>query len=146
MTRLRWWLRIIGAFYLLQFIMIVFVRAPIRAQGPPNVLLRAEAAEPDARFVIDTWTTFGLEVGAIGLGLLLASRKPSTALALVSTVIAIDFCRGIVADVYLLTRGEPFAVLGPWFIIHTAVIISGLWVLRTAREAATGGAASGAPA
>jgi hypothetical protein len=146
MSRLRWWLRIIGAFYLLQFIMIVFVRAPIRAQGPPNVLLRAAAGEPDARFVIDTWTTFGLEVGAIGLGLLLASRRPANAIALVWTVIAIDFCRGIVADGYLLTRGEPLAVLGPWFVIHTAVIVSGLLALRTARGAEGGSAASVASA
>ena len=89
MTRLKWWIRIVGVFYLLQFVMMVFALAPIRAVGPANALTQASAGEPTARFLVDTWITFGLEVGAIGAGLLIASRAPAQARALVWTVIGI---------------------------------------------------------
>lgn len=38
MTALRWWLRIVGLFYVLQAVSMVFVRAPIQAAGPPGAL------------------------------------------------------------------------------------------------------------
>jgi hypothetical protein len=34
MTTLAWWMRIVGVFYLLQFVMMALVRAPIHAVGP----------------------------------------------------------------------------------------------------------------
>lgn len=43
MTRLKWWMRIVGVFYLLQFVMMTFVRAPIRAFGPKAQRLRLRA-------------------------------------------------------------------------------------------------------
>jgi len=114
---------------------MAIVKAPIRSQGPPGALARAAAGDPTARFLIDTWVTFALEVGAIGAVLLYASRIPERAKVIVWTVIAIELSRGILADVYLIARGEPLNVLVPWFVIHTAVIASGLLVLRPARTA-----------
>jgi hypothetical protein len=130
MIRLVWWMRIVGMFYLLQFVMMVFVRAPIRAQGPKGVLIQAAAGDPTARFLIDTWVTFGLEVGAIGVVLLLASRIPKQAIALVWAVIGIDLSRGIIADIYLIARGSELKVLVPWLFIHTTIIVSGIYCLR----------------
>jgi hypothetical protein len=134
MKSLTWWLRVVGAFYVLQFVVMAIAKAPIRVQGPAGVLARAASGDPTARFLVDTWVTFALEVGAIGMVLLFASRIPEQAKILVWTIIAIELSRGIVADVYLIARGEPLNVLVPWLFIHTAVIVSGLAVVRAKRS------------
>ena len=132
MTRLKWWMRIVGVFYLLQFVMNAFVRAPIRSVGPEGALARASAGDPTARFLVDTWVTFGLEVGAIGAALLTASRVPDQAKALVWTVIGIELARGIVDDIYMIARGYDLTAYVIWIVIHTVVIVTGLLSLRSA--------------
>ena len=77
MTALTWWLRVVGAFYVLQFVMNALVHAPISAVGPEGALARASEGDPTARFLVDTWITFGLEVGAIGAALVIAFAGPS---------------------------------------------------------------------
>jgi hypothetical protein len=77
------WMQVVGIFYLVQFVMMVFVRAPIRTFGPEGALAEANAGDRLAEFLVDTWTTFGLEVGAVGVVLLMAtpgtlSGSPST--------------------------------------------------------------------
>jgi hypothetical protein len=128
----RWWMRIVGVFYLVQFVAMAIVRAPIRAQGPAGALERAAAGDPLAVFLVDTWLTFGLEVGAIGAATLVASRAPNQARALIWTIIAIELSRGIVADIYMLARGNKLPVLAVWMVIHTVVIVTGLLSLQRA--------------
>jgi hypothetical protein len=130
MTRLRWWMRIVGAFYMLQFVMVALVRAPIRAQAPPDTLARAAAGDPLANFLIDTWVTFGLEMLAIGVGLVIGSRLVEQARPLVWTVIAVEVFRGLLADIYFLARGYDPTVPGVWLVIHSVVIVTALWCLR----------------
>jgi len=132
-TGLRWWMRVVGAFYLLQFVMMAFVRAPIRAFGPEGALVPAAAGDGTARFLVDTWVTFGLEVGAIGAALLIASRTPGRGRPLVWTIIAIELARGIIADIYMIARGINLTGLVIWLVIHTVVIVTGLLALRGAR-------------
>lgn len=134
MKKLAWWMRIVGVFYLLQFVMMVFFRAPIRALGPEKALIQAPIGEHVARFLVDTWITFGLEVGAIGAALIIASRAALQARALVWTVIGIELTRGIVDDVYMFWRGYDVTVLAIWFVIHTAIIVTGIFSLRGARS------------
>lgn len=105
MTKLTWWLRIVGVLYVVNGIMMAFVRAPIRSAGPERALARAAAGDPTARFLVDTWMGFGLEVGAVGVGLLVASTRPHLAGALVWTVILIEIARGLIYDCYMLMRG-----------------------------------------
>ena len=142
MAKLQWWLRIVGAFYLLQFVMMVFVHAPIRAIGPEGVLAQAAAGDATARFLVDTWITFGLEVGAIGAALVLASRAPEQAKAVVWTVIGIELARGIVNDIYMIARGYDLTVCVIWLVIHTLIIVTGLLALGSVRGA-KGGAGAG---
>jgi BphX-like len=137
MNRLRWWMRIVGAFYMLQFVMVALVRAPIKAQAPPDTLARAAAGDPLARFLIDTWVTFGLEMLAIGVGLLVASRWLAEARPLVWTVIGIELSRGIAADLYMLLRGLDPAVPLVWMVIHAVVIASAIWCLKSTPTPAT---------
>jgi hypothetical protein len=134
MTKLRWWLRIVGAFYVLQFVMVALVRAPIRAQAPADTLARAAAGDPLANFLIDTWVTFGLEMLAIGTGLIIASRFVVEARPLVWTVIGIEICRGLAADIYYLARGHDPSVPVVWLVIHSLVIVTALVCLRRARS------------
>ena len=137
MAATKRWMQIVGAFYVLQFIMMAFVRAPIRALGPAGVLEQADAGNPIARFVIDTWVIFGLEVGGIGVALLVASRAPRAGRSLIGGVIAVELSRGIVADLwYVIARGDHASVMGIWLVIHTAIIVTGMLVLR--RDGAPG--------
>ena len=133
MTQLKWWLRIVGGVYVLNAVMMGVVRAPIASAGPEGALARAAAGDPTARFLVDTWVGFGLEVAAVGIALLLASRVPASARALAWAVIGIEIARGIVYDLYMLAQGYSFNVYGPWLLVHTVIIITGVISLRKAR-------------
>jgi hypothetical protein len=135
MKKLRVWMWIVGAFYVLQFVVMVFVRAPISTMAPAGTLGREAAGDPLARFLVDTWVTFGLEVGAIGVALLAASRRPEAGRALVWAIIAIEIARGIIADVYMLARGLNATALIIWLVIHTVIIVTGLLALQSSRVA-----------
>ena len=144
-TKLTWWMRLVGAFYLLQFVMMAVVRAPIRTAGPEGALAQADAGEPVARFLVDTWLTFGFEVGAVGVAVLVASRHPGQARGVVWTVLAIEVGRGILVDLYMLGRGTNVSVYGVWIVIHAIVIVTGLRSLR-ATAAGDGRMPTGSPA
>lgn len=135
---LRLWMQIVGAFYVAQFVMMAIVRAPIRTFGPEGALAKADAGDPLARFLVDTWTTFGLEVAAVGVTLLIATRRRELAKGAVWTVLAIEVGRGIVLDTYMIVRG--IHVLGylVWIAIHSVVIATGLFALRSSRSADEG--------
>lgn len=135
MNGLKWWMRIVGAFYLLQFVVNAIVKVPIRTFGPKGALAQEAAGDPMARFLVDTWVVFGLEIAAIGIALLIFSRKPEQAKALVWAVIAVEVLRGIVADTYMISRGLPLIGLVIWIVIHTVTIVTGLFFLREARSA-----------
>lgn len=126
-------MRIIGVFYLLQFVMAAIVRAPVRAFGPEGTLSLEAAGDPMARFLVDTWVGFGLESAAIGAGLLFASRSASVAKTLVWTVIAIEVTKGIIFDIYMIMRGYDAGGFIVWIIIHSIIIVTGLIALRKAR-------------
>lgn len=127
------WMRIIGAFYLLQFVMMAVVRAPIRTFGPPGTLSEAAAGDALARFVVDTWTIFGLEVGAVGVMLLVATRRTELAAGAIWTVLAIEVGRGLIADTYMIARGVNVGGYLVWIVIHSVVIVTGLVALRAGR-------------
>ena len=135
MTRIKWWMRVVGVFYLLQFVMMVFVRAPIQAIGPKGALELASAGDPLASFLVDTWIAFGLEVGVLGAGLLIFSGKPDHAKALVWTVIGIELVKGPAYDIYMIVRGYELTAFVIWIVIHTVIIVTGIYSLRKAGPA-----------
>jgi hypothetical protein len=136
MKPLVWWMRLVGILYILNAVMMAVVRAPIRTAGPVGLLESAAAGDGTARFVVDTWVGFGLEVAAVGIALLAFSRTPQTASALVWCVIGIEFARGLIYDAYMIAQGYPSAVYLPWIVTHTLVIVSGVVALRWARRSA----------
>lgn len=127
-------MQIVGAFYVLQFVMMAFVRAPIRTFGPAGTLSRAAAGDMLARFVVDTWTIFGLEVGAVGVVLLIATRRTELAAGAIWTVLAIEVGRGLIADTYMIARGINVAGYLAWIVIHSVVIATGLVALRASQR------------
>ena len=134
MNKLNLWMRVVGVFYVLQFVAMAIVRAPIRTFGPAGALEQASAGEPVATFLVDTWLIFGLEVLAIGVCLLIASRRQAWAAGVVWTVIAIELSRGIVADSIMIARGIEVAGYLVWIAIHSMVIVTGLRAIRAARR------------
>jgi hypothetical protein len=128
------WMQIVGAFYVLQFVMMAIVRAPIRTFGPAGTLSRAGAGDTLARFVVDTWTIFGLEVGAVGVMLLIATRRTELAAGAIWTVLAIEVGRGLIADTYMIARGINVGGYLVWIVIHSVVIVTGLAALRASRR------------
>ena len=132
MNSLKWWMRIVGAMYLFLFVAATFLMLPIRSEGPEGVLARASEGDLTARFVVDTWVTLGIWFGVIGAALLIASRIPHHAKALVWTVIGWEL-GGIVIDIYKLARGYDLPVPVIWMAIHTTIIVVGLLILRKAR-------------
>jgi hypothetical protein len=128
------WMQIVGAFYVLQFVMMVLVRAPIRTFGPAGTLSKAAAGDTLARFVVDTWTIFGLEVGAVGVMLLIATRRRELAAGAIWTVLAIEVGRGLIADTYMIARGIHVGGYLVWIVIHSVVIITGVMALRARRR------------
>ena len=135
MTGLKWWMRIVGAVYLLIFVAAVFIKAPISAEGPAGVLTLAASGDATARFVVDTWVTLGLEIGAVGVALLIASRVPERAMVLVWTVCGMEVA-GILADIYKLARGYEAKVPVIWILVHLLIIGTGLFCLRRADRSA----------
>jgi hypothetical protein len=135
MKALIWWMRVVGLFYLFLFVAAAILRVPIDVEGPDGILQRAAAGDPTARFVVESWVTYGLVLGAIGVGLLAGSRAASPSRALVWMLIGIEGAL-ILADCYKLARGYPWSVTGPWLVIHPVIIGTGLFVLSRSRTTA----------
>ncbi len=117
---LQWWMRLVGLFYLLKFVAVAIAKAPLRGQAP-GALDLAAAGDQVARFLVDTWVIFGLEMAALGIALLVASRVPERARALAYGIVGVEIS-GIVADVYQIARGHSWAIPGIWVIIHAVII------------------------
>jgi hypothetical protein len=136
MKSLLWWMRAVGSLYIFVFLAAAVLRLPIRGEGPEGILAAADAHDPTAIFVLDTWTMFGLMMGAVGVGLLRFSREPDRAGALVWTVLGIELC-GIATDIVKLSHGYVLVPPVVWMAIHAVAVVTGYLSLR--------GAAKGVP-
>jgi hypothetical protein len=135
--RLRRWMQVVGAFYVAQFVAMAIIRAPIRTFGPSGTLDKADSGDVLAKFVIDTWTTFALEVLAVGIVLVIASRHGELARGAIYTVLAIEICRGLIADSYMIVRGVHVGGYLAWIVIHSTVLVTGILALRAADRQAS---------
>lgn len=134
MKRLKWWMLIVGAFY----IVLGFINTPplmtlrFNMQYPTIDLPVADSA---VQALIDMWFVFGVEMLVVGVLLMVASRNPLQNKILVITVIVLELVRGILMDAYWLTRGiytsAPYLI---WIIIHLVILLSGFVLLRRAQR------------
>src|SRR5687767_2113036 len=133
MAKLKLWMRVVGIVYILNCIAMAVIKAPIQTLGPENTLDLAAAGDRMAMFLVDTWIAFGIEVGVIGVALLLASRVPERGRVLAWTVIGIEFLKGPPYDIYMIARGydsTPFII---WIVIHSIIMITGYLAIRASR-------------
>ncbi len=145
MDRLKWWMRIVGGFYVLigAFNTPLIIEARLETQYPN---LGVPTDSPAAQALIDTWFMFGLEVAVIGVALILFSWDPLRNVALVWTVIGLEAIRGIFDDIYLIATGSDNpAIYVAWILVHAVIIVTGLMAIRSARSA-HGLAMAGIPA
>lgn len=129
MKSLKWWMRVVGSFYILLFIMASIL------QLPPKTMLAGEGITYQIdnfahRLLVDTWVMFGLELGVIGVALWFASRNPAQNRFFVWVVIGLEVVRGIVDDIYMLIRGYDPAFYIGWIIVHTIIIAWAYYGLR----------------
>ena len=127
---LKWWMRIVGVFYLLLFVATAIIRLPIQILGPESTLELNASGDKIAMFIVDTWVILGLALAAMGIGLLIGSRAPTRARALVWNAIGFEFVWGLFSDVYQLARGYPLHAILIWIVIHIIIISTGFIVLR----------------
>ncbi|MBI3971540.1 MAG: BphX family protein [Chloroflexi bacterium] len=137
---LAWWMRIVGAFYVLLTIRLI----PAINGSQLTLVTPGLDARPDSvafRMLLDWMFLFGLETGVVGATLLVAARRPVQNLVLAYTVLALELIRGAEFDVYYVTRGyvDPAFYLG-FSAVHLVITASGTWAVWRAR------AASAAPA
>ena len=132
LTKLTWWMRIVGTFYLLLFIASAIIKIPISVLGPEGTLALSAAGDDLAMFVVDTWVILGLAIASVGVGLLIASHAPRQAKALVWTVIGFELIWGLGSDMYQLARGYELQGIGIGIIIHIIIISTGFLAIRNA--------------
>ncbi len=136
MNSLKWWMRIVGTFYLLLFVVGAIVKLPV-TQTLAGGGIELQQDNLAHRFLVDTWVMFALELGVIGVALWAASGRPHQNRILVWTLLGLEVVRGIVDDIYMLLRSyEPAFHIG-WIVVHSIIILTGLWALHRASEAST---------
>lgn len=138
--KLKWWMRVIGAFYLL----LGIINAPplmAARMGVQYPFLELGLEHLAVRAIIDLWFVFGAESAVLGLMLLLASAAPLRNKILVQMVLLLELVR-ILLDLFWIGRGyydvAPYII---WIVFHTAIILSGWRFLRQAQTASARDAA-----
>ena len=132
MNKLMRWSLVVGAFYVLQAVGMAVLRLPIKTFGPEGALEMADGGDAVARFLVDTWFTFGLEVAAVGIALLVASRRTELLRGVAWTVLGIEVLRGVLNDIVMIARGIEVPGYLVWIAIHSVVIATGVAALRAA--------------
>ena len=128
MRKTKWWLRIVGVFYLLLSfgsLWVLFINPHIFGTMFPF------AAEPLAiRAFSDAWLIFVLEMAVLGSVMLYASREPARHGILVLTVAILEFIRGAGGDFLWMMRGWPTANYIPFMIVHLIIAVTGIYFLQ----------------
>ena len=128
MTRTKWWLRIVGAFYLLLVtgsFWVLFINPRLFGDMFPY-----SADETAVRAFGDAWLIFVLEMLVLGIIMLYASLKPERNSILVVTIAVLELIRGAGGDLLWMIRGFPVTYYIPFMILHLIIAGTGLLFLR----------------
>ena len=128
MTKTKWWLRIVGGFYLLlalTSLRVLFVDPQMFGTMNP---FAADALALKA--FADAWLIFVLEMGVLGAIMLYYARDSSRNRILVLTVSILELIRGAGGDFLWMLRGWPPANYIPFMILHLIIAGTGLFFLR----------------
>jgi len=129
MSQLKWWLHIVGGFFI--FLVLVSL-PPIRANAFVSVFLDpiVEQATPAFGSALDLGGVFGLELGLIGLMLIVAAHAPFQALSLVYPIIVLEVTRGVLNDIDILRWDNSMLFYIIFIIIHLLILVMGVAFLQ----------------
>ena len=128
MSKTKWWLRIVGVFYLLLTLLnlyAIFVDSKLLEDTLPYAL-----DTNVVRAFTDAWMVFIFELGVVGAVMVYAARTPAQARLLVIAVIGMEIFRGVVADIIWITRDYDAASYVPFIVIHLLIVATGIYLLR----------------
>ena len=128
MTKTKWWLRIVGVFYLILVLSscwVLFINPHLFGAMFPF----ADDAS-SIRAFSDAWLIFVLELGVLGAIMLYASREPARNSVLVMTVSILELIRGAGGDLLWMSRGWPTANYIPFMIVHLIIAGTGFYFLK----------------
>jgi len=128
MTKMKWWLILVGGFYLLlagSSLWVLFVNPQLFGTRFPFA-----SNSQSIRASSDAWLIFVLEIGVLGVLILYATRDPSHARVLLMVVSVLELIRGAGGDLLWTMRGWPTANYMPFMIVHLISGFTGLIFLR----------------
>ena len=128
MTKTKWWLRLVGGFYLLLIVgsfWVLFINPRLFGDMFPY-----SVDDTVVRAFSDAWLIFVLEMFALGIIMLYGSRKPEGNEILVMTVAILELIRGAGGDLLWMSRGWSTANYIPFMIAHLIVAGTGILFLR----------------
>ncbi len=134
MNKLKWWLRIVGGFYLLLGVMNVLVslfdpQLATEFVFPPSYTVD----EVVVRTFIHANLPPTLAWIVLGVIMFYASRELATAKIIVLTVAMLELFTWVPYDVLWFMNGLPGAVGAPFLVIHVAIAVTGILFLRQAQ-------------
>jgi len=128
MIKTKWWLRVVGVFYLLLTVgslWALFINPHVFGTMFPFA-----ADSLSIRAFSDAWLIFVLEMAVLGGLMLYAAREPARNGILVLTVAILEFFRGAGGDLLWMMRGWPTANYIPFMIVHLIIAVTGIYFLR----------------
>jgi hypothetical protein len=129
MSQLKGWLHLGGGFFV---VLVLVSLPPIRATSFVGTFLDplGQQATLVFGFPIDPGILFGLELGLIGLMLIVASRAPFQALSLVYPIIAIEVVRNILNDFEMMGPDNSLGFYTIFIVIHLLILVIGTAFLQ----------------
>lgn len=143
MNRLKWWFRVVGAFYALLGLANAYGLVDPQFIGS-TLPMAADASAVQA--FVDGWSAFALDMVAIGTFALWASRDPARHVSVAWLIVWLELFHGVVGDLYLIARGYDPTAYAAFIALHGVMIVTGVLFARRASDVATSGASAAAPA
>src|SRR5512134_505123 len=128
MTKTKWWLRVVGVFYLL--LVVGSFRVMLINPRLFGDMFPYSTNEIAVRAFADAWLIFALEMLVLGSIMLYASRQPERNGTLVVTIAILELIRGAGGDLLWMMRGWPTANYIPFMIVHLVIAFTGIYFLR----------------
>ncbi|MBI5714401.1 MAG: hypothetical protein HZC38_13415 [Chloroflexi bacterium] len=129
MNKLKWWLRIVGGFYLLIGGADVYL-----ALFNPQALAASYGAITDelaVRVIAATNLTVGLGIAVLGVMMFIAVREPGRVRFFVLAIVMLELFQWIPYNVFALLHGtSPASAAIPLLVLHLLFGITGIAFLR----------------
>lgn len=128
MNKTKWWLQIVGGFYLLlggTSLWVLFVNPQTFGEMFPFA-----SDNNSIRAFSDAWLIFVLEMLGLGGIMLYAAQKPVQNKVLVITVAILELIRGAGGDLLWMSRGWPTENYIPFMILHIVIALTGLMFVQ----------------